>query len=363
MPQRKASQSAGKNLEALPSAVGVLSRLAAERLVQSGINLEPLFQKAGVPVTLPSDKDVRVSVRSQIDFLNLAANALDDPLLGFHLARDSDLREIGPLYYAMASSETLGDAINHAARYSAIVNEGMRVVHRGTNAFTVEFEYVGVERHPDRHQIEFWVTCTLRIIRLLTNRELTPTYVGFLHWRDGDVSEIERYFASTLNFGAVKDRISFAPHEADLPIITSDPYLNRILFKHYEEISAQQERRHDPLRTRIENAISPLLPHGGVSIGAIASALGMSARTLSRRLAEENLTFSTILEDLRSDLADQYLQNNDLSISQIAWLLGYTEVSSFAHAFQRWTGKSPTDARKEIKKAARTEESPSSRNE
>src|SRR5215207_9886947 len=109
MPQRKASQSARKNLEALPSAVGVLSRLAAERLSQSDINLEPLLQKVGVPVTLLSDMDARVSVRSQIDFLNLAADALDDPLLGFHLARDSDLREIGPLYYAMASSETLGN--------------------------------------------------------------------------------------------------------------------------------------------------------------------------------------------------------------------------------------------------------------
>jgi AraC-like DNA-binding protein len=360
MPQRKASHSAGKNLEALPTAVGVLSRLAADRLIQSDIDPEPLLRKAGAPVTLLTDRDARVSVRSQIDFLNLAANALDDPLLGFHLARDSDLRKIGPLYYAMVSSETLEDAVNHAARYSAIVNEGMRVIYRGPNAFTVEFEYVGVERHLDRHQMEFWVTCTLRIIRLLTNRELTPTYVGFLHQRDGDVSEMERYFASTLNFGALKDRISFEPHEADLPIITSDPYLNRILFKHYEEISAQQERRHDPLRIRVENAISPLLPHGGVSIGTIASALGMSARTLSRRLAEENMTFSTILDELRSDLAERYLQNNDLSISQIAWLLGYTEVSSFAHAFQRWTGKSPTDARREIKNAARIKESPSS---
>jgi AraC-like DNA-binding protein len=83
-------------------------------------------------------------------------------------------------------------------------------------------------------------------------------------------------------------------------------------------------------------------------LACMASDLGMSARTLSRRLAEEGLAFSAILEELRSNLASQYLHNSDLLISEIAWRLGYAEVSSFVHAFQRWTGKSPTYVRRQL---------------
>ena len=115
--------------------------------------------------------------------------------------------------------------------------------------------------------------------------------------------------------------------------------MNKFLVDYYEDAISGRQIWRQPLRTRVENAITPRLPHGTMNISNIASDLGMSVRTLSRRLADEGQTFSTILEELRSDLANRYLQNSSLSISQIAWLLGYSEVSSFAHAFQRWTGK------------------------
>ena len=101
------------------------------------------------------------------------------------------------------------------------------------------------------------------------------------------------------------------------------------------------------LATRIENAIAPLLPHGVPSVGDIASRLGMSGRTLARRLAAEGLTFKAVLGNLRSQLAEKYLSEPALSISEIAWLLGYEENTSFTHAFKRWTGKSPREARSE----------------
>jgi AraC-like DNA-binding protein len=94
---------------------------------------------------------------------------------------------------------------------------------------------------------------------------------------------------------------------------------------------------------QIENAIAPLLPHGMPSVGDIASRLSMSRRTFTRRLAAEGLTFKAVLGDLRRQLAWKYLSDP----SEIAWLLGYGEDSSFAHAFKRWTGKSPRQARSE----------------
>jgi Arabinose-binding domain of AraC transcription regulator, N-term len=108
-----------------PEALGVATRLAAGRLREAGIGLEPLLRRVGLSLSQINKKDVRIGVASQIMFLELAAQALKDPLLGFRLARDGDLRQMGLLYYAAASSETLGEALGRAQRYSSIVNAGV----------------------------------------------------------------------------------------------------------------------------------------------------------------------------------------------------------------------------------------------
>jgi AraC-like DNA-binding protein len=95
----------------------------------------------------------------------------------------------------------------------------------------------------------------------------------------------------------------------------------------------------------VENVIAPLLPHGKATVREIAPKLGVSSRTLTRQLAKEGHTSSDLIEMLRRDLADRYLNDGDLPISQIAWLLGYREVGSFSNAFKRWTGKTPREAR------------------
>ena len=86
-----------------------------------------------------------------------------------------------------------------------------------------------------------------------------------------------------------------------------------------------------------------LLPHGKAQAGEIARRLGVSQRTFARRLLAEGVTFSEVLESLRLHLAQRHLADLSLSISQIAWLLGYQEVSAFTHAFKRWTGRAPRD--------------------
>jgi len=88
-----------------------------------------------------------------------------------------------------------------------------------------------------------------------------------------------------------------------------------------------------------------LLPHGKARASEVARQLGVSQRTLARRLAAEGLTFAGVLRSLRSDLANCHLTDEGLSISQIAWMLGYQDVSAFTHAFKRWTGKAPRAAR------------------
>src|SRR3954447_13734968 len=91
--------------------------------------------------------------------------------------------------------------------------------------------------------------------------------------------------------------------------------------------------------------INPLLPHGKAQADEVARRLGVSQRTFARRLSLERSTSPDVVKSLRSDLAERYLTDKALSISQIAWLLGYQEVSALTHAFKRWTGKTPREAR------------------
>jgi AraC-like DNA-binding protein len=106
-------------------------------------------------------------------------------------------------------------------------------------------------------------------------------------------------------------------------------------------------------RLKVENAIAPLLPHGRAERSDVARALGISKRTLGRRLASEGHTFGEVLDRLRFDLATHYLHERELPISEVAWLLGYKDSSAFYHAFKRWTGKTPSRARHERTLTAR----------
>ena len=131
----------------------------------------------------------------------------------------------------------------------------------------------------------------------------------------------------------------------ELPVIHADSYLNDLLLKYCEAALADRRGDNSQLRTRVENAISSVLPHGKVRVEDVARSLGMSKRTLARRLSDEGLNFTEILQQLRRDLAVRYLDDRRLHVSKIAWLLGFREVSAFTHAFKRWTGKTPSQIR------------------
>jgi AraC-like DNA-binding protein len=338
-------KSAFQRIGTRPSAAGTLSRLACARAREAGIDVAPLMVKAGVTSRQVEDDNVWLSVQGQIKFLELIADALQDDFLGFHLARDFDLREIGLLYYVVNSAELLGDAFRRAERYSTIVNEGISLRLREGEEIGVTFTYVGVERHSDRHQIEFWVTSVVRACRQLTNRRLLPSCVRFVHRRKGGFPELDRFLGCDVVFGAEADEIAFPGTVKQMPVVGADPYLNELLIKYCEEARSHRDAGRGTLRVDLENAIAPLLPHGKARADEVAGRLGLSPRTLARRLASEGLTFEGILSELRADLAKRYLRDESLAISQIAWLVGYKEVSAFTHAFKRWTGKTPREAR------------------
>jgi AraC-like DNA-binding protein len=331
-------------LGALPSAMGSITRFAYQRAKDAGIVLDLTLKKAGLTSAEVEDPAVRLHVRDQITFLNLVAEALKDDLLGFHLALLPDLRSLGLLYYVAASSGNLAEALKRTTRYSTIVNEGVALKYFDGGDIGIAFDYVGVSRHLDRQQIVFFVTMLLRVCRQLTGQRLSPARVRFAH-RGAMSPELLEFFNTDIKFDADVDDIALMTGAEQLPIVTADPYLNRLLVKYCDEAIAARPVHRATFRTSVENAIAPVLPHSKIRLDEIARKLGVSQRTLARRLALEGVTFSEVLERLRADLAERYLSEPDLSISQIAWLLGYQEVSAFTHAFKRWTGRTPRAAR------------------
>jgi AraC-like DNA-binding protein len=333
-----------RDIHSIPSATGGIARLACARMRQAGKGMANVLSKAGLTVAQVNDPTLRLGVRTQIKLLDSAAHELHDDFLGFHLARNFDLRQIGLLYYVMASSNQLADALSNAERYCKINNEGVRLRFRSDRAAVIALDYVNVDRFSDRHQIEFWLTTIVRICRQLTNNRLAPRTMTVRHHRDGTPAEFRSFLASDVEFDADADEIVFPSQIASLPIVGADTYLNRLLRQYADETLARQPARHS-VRANVERVLPQLLPHGKGNTSEVARQLGLSCRTLSRSLLAEGVTFTKILEEVRAALARRYLRDCQLPVSEIAWLVGYQEVGSFTHAFKRWTGMTPRQFR------------------
>lgn len=264
-----------------------------------------------------------------------------DNLLGFHVALNMDLRRTGFLYYVAASADVLGDGLLNIARYARSVNEGVEPRVEIGKTLRIGLAFSGVARRSDRHQIEAWIVALVRFCREMTGNSVRPVHVRLMHQRLAESGEFDRFLGRAAQFGAALDEVVFARGAANLPIVSADPYLNKLLIEHCEHVIASRKVSTGALRVRVENAIAALLPHGQARVDIVAKKLGVGSRTLRRRLSDEGVTFAGILQEFRMELAERYIAERNLSISRIAWLLGYTEVSAFSHAFRRWTGRTP----------------------
>src|SRR5215510_9853664 len=225
------SSASEQDLASIPMAEGRLTRLVVARLRSAGVPVAPLLGRVGLTPEVIADPKERLSVRSQIALSDEVAIALKDDCLGFTLARDFDPREIGLLYYVMASSQTLGDGLKRVARYSQITNEAIVVRYQEGNRLVISLSYSGVPRHSDRHQIEFCMFGVLRVCRMLTGQKLVPQHFSIAHHRSGANSEMARFVGTKVEFGADTDELVLNLDARELPLIHSDPYLNDLLLK------------------------------------------------------------------------------------------------------------------------------------
>jgi AraC-like DNA-binding protein len=199
---------------------------------------------------------------------------------------------------------------------------------------------------PHRQFFELLALWFVRTLHKETNRDFAPLRVTFAHARNSDLREVHRLLRCPVDFAQAVDSWVLPRHVMDLPIVSGDSRLLRILTAHANDLLAER-RSATGLQSMVANQLLSLLPSGESRAAAVAQRLGMSTRSFTRHLAEEGTTFGEILKRVRQRLATRYLADDRKSVEQVAWLLGYSEVGAFNHAYKRWTGTTPGRTRKE----------------
>jgi AraC-like DNA-binding protein len=345
--------------QALPTVTGFAAKQAIAALRTHNINTAPLLHRAGLlekDLAAPRHGPLhnRISAVGQARFLDYAAEALDDNAFGLHLAEQTDPHDAGILFYVASAAKNFGEALALFERYFRIVNEAVRLkLTRTGEGLAVEVEFVGLPRHVVRQNAEFGISVILKALREIAGRNIRPTRAAFVHMRNSDLRDFERFYGCTVEFGraasegASSNLLEFSNDALAIPLMTADAKLLDALQPFIDMATEERKTVAGTLRAAVESEVEGLLPHGKAQAHTVAKALAVSVRTLSRRLADEGTTYTEVVDQLRRSLALQYLKDPGMSLSQIAWLLGYEGSTSFNHAFKRWTGRSPSVARKE----------------
>jgi AraC-like DNA-binding protein len=210
-----------------------------------------------------------------------------------------------------------------------------------------ELAYLAVDfidseiRH--RQQIhEFGLVLMMSLMRLVAGRRVCPVWVGFRHNRTEDLDGFERFFGCPVNFGQPKTSIVLKRDLLGLPSKPVDERLLRILKGHCQEALGRRGEAVS-LKDELAYLVASHLHAGPPNIRLVARELGLSERTMARRLAGQGTSFGRIVDKVRLHLAMRYLDEPNIRASQVAYLLGYSEPSAFNHAFRRWTGVSPSE--------------------
>jgi AraC-like DNA-binding protein len=335
--------------------MGFAAKQAIDALRRHNVATAPVLREAGVSehdLVASGPLDHRVSAVGQSRLLDYAAEAIDDTAFGLHLAEEADPRNVGIFFYVASAAENLGEALALLARYSRIANEAVRVKLTATPVgLVVEIGFVGVPRPLGRQWSEFLMAVILRGLRELAGRDIRPIRAAFAHARNADLPEFTRFFGCPVEFGRAVDEgvafdlLEFSNDTVAVPLLTADPKLFTALEPFCDLAAKERRTASDTFRAAVEKEAEKLLPHGKAHKQTVAKALGMSARTFTRRLNVEETNYEDVVDELRRSLALQYLKDPGMSLSQIAWLLGYEGSTSFNHAFKRWTGHSPSVVR------------------
>lgn len=293
------------------------------------------------------DPDVRVPERAAQEAWRMAATMTGDLALGVHLAEALPRGALDLVEYAFRSSASLGLGLERLARYGRILSDRMAARTEATGKdFLLVVRDAGTSPiHPAR--AEFAMAVALRLARDATGADITPLQVCFAHGAHTDVTEHLRFFRVPVHFDSGANTMILSRADAERPLRGADPALSAIVRRRLEKTLAETETTTSgTMAARVRRILLDDLGQTALTPAALARALNISTRTLSRRLAVEGTSFRQILDQARCEFAKALLHDGNLSVGDIAFFLQYSEPAAFHRSFRRWTGQTPREFRR-----------------
>lgn len=328
----------------MDTALPTFGRLIWRWIELHGINPESLFAEHGL-----AESDLQ-SLRDRIssDTLDLvladALDNIDDECCGLRSSRCWHPSDLGALGYAWLASSSIRMAIRRIERYSRVVGDRSSIICADTFAGL----RVLINQKHREHRIrvlmaDFIMSLLLDMCRFNFGAALMASEVALRRDRPDCAERYVDFYGCDVIFGAEDDSFTLAAENADRLLPTSNKQLAGL----HDQVLAQQLARldRDNISARCRAFILENLTSGDISTEQLAQGLHMTPRTLARRLGSQGTSVKTLVDEVRSELASRYLADPMKSITEVAFLLGFSQPSSFSRAATRWFGMSPVEYR------------------
>ena len=338
---RATRSSSSLSVEALSHAQHLRGLFPA--LEQLGYDIDELLAAGGMRRKDVEDPDAYVSPRNCSLVFARAQEKRRIKNLALQLVLRTPVNS--PLLdYLIVSSDTVEHGLQRLARYLRLLNPYIRILVDETD----EPARVVVDTGGDQFTAEIVVASTVLSFTRETDDHLKVAYVSFTQDPD-DVSEYARVLRCPMKMGASWNGWALPKADLVLPLRRRDPALRRWLERRAVDLLARLPASTD-LRDELRHALATQMTAGDMSIDAVARRLVIAPRTLQRRLAQTGTSFEALREDARKRAAELYLSDATLSITEIAYLLGYSEPTGFHRAFKRWHDTTPEAFRRNLRR-------------
>jgi AraC-like DNA-binding protein len=322
-----------------------LTRAVAEAAAPDPAQRAALLASAGLDDAALADPEARIP-RDLDRLVWRGAATLAGPGFGLRLVESDALKgAFGLLGYLAMTSRTVGEAIERSVRYHRIIKEGTDSQLLSAEGSVSVLETIPGPMDPGAiATAECAAASYVVLARRWAAGPVVPLEVRFQHERPAHLSAYEALFQSPLRFGQKAVAVVFSRETMALPLRTSQPevsaYLEALARKSLSKLPG------DDVASAVREAVRALLTEGDVSLSRVARALGVSPRTLQRRLEERGVEYQRLVDDIRCREALRLVGASDTPLVEIGFQLGYSDPKAFRRAFRRWTGVSPAELRR-----------------
>lgn len=330
-------------------------RAASETLLSSreaardaGIDLTDSLRACGIPPALLASPKGYVPYHQVVNFLNDVAERFDCPEFGFLVGKHQPPLRFGPAGQLPKLCANINQAIEVAIRYGLTTSEVAvwELEREGCYAIIKRRERVAYEG-PLVQLHTLAVTVVFKGLKSLGGSDWRTTSISFMHSRPKSATSMEQYFGCPVDFNCAFNGITFPEECLDIPIASADEQLLAVVMSHLDS-RKNDYRLDDNLATKTLHHIKQSLGTALCNLESIAQLLDQNPRTLQRELRKHGVTFRSLLSGVRQDVAQHYLRSSDISLIDLADMLGYRNASAFSRAFKNHCGKSPEHWRLQV---------------